>query len=72
MAHNEPAAIAAVSRGVHEFAAAHGLSVPTVHRLIAGGSLTAVKVGRRTLILAADEARWLESLPRIASRKVAA
>ena len=53
------------SRGVPDFARAHGLSVPTVYRLIERGELIARKVGRRTLITADDEARWLASLPRL-------
>ena len=47
-----------------DFRARYGLGHATVYRLIADGRLRAVKLGRRTLILAEDEAAWLKSLPR--------
>jgi excisionase family DNA binding protein len=46
-----------------DFRARYGLGHATVYRLIAHGRLRAVKLGRRTLILAEDEATWLKSLP---------
>lgn len=57
------------SRSIRDFARAHGLSVPTVYRLIERGELVARKVGRRSLITDDDEARWLASLPRIGDAK---
>jgi excisionase family DNA binding protein len=49
---------------VLDFRARYGLGHATVYRLIADGHLRAVKLGRRTLILAEDEAAWRKSLPR--------
>jgi hypothetical protein len=40
-----------------------GIGVATVFREIARGALRARKLGRRTLITAADEAAWLANLP---------
>jgi excisionase family DNA binding protein len=48
-----------------DFRARYGLGHATVYRLIANGRLRAVKLGRRTLILAEDEAAWLKSLPEV-------
>jgi excisionase family DNA binding protein len=53
------------SRSIKEFGNAHGFSKPTVYRMIARGELVARKAGRRTIITGADEAAWLEALPRL-------
>ena len=47
---------------ITEFAKAHGLGRSTVYRLLREGGLTARKVGKRTVITAADASEWRESL----------
>lgn len=55
------------SRSIRAFAQAHGLSVPTVYRMIQRRELVALKAGpRRTIITTAAELHWLASLPRVA------
>lgn len=57
------------SRGIRDFACAHGLSVPTVYRMIERGELVALKAGRRSIITNQHEADWLKSLPRVGGVK---
>jgi len=57
------------SRGIRDFACAHGLSVPTVYRMIQRGELVALKAGRRSIITSQHEASWLASLPRVGGAK---
>lgn len=48
---------------IPEAAKAAGISRTMLYRLIGDGSLHARKIGRRTVILAADLAQFLNSLP---------
>jgi hypothetical protein len=48
---------------VDEFCAAHGIGRSLCYEEISAGRLRVRKVGRRTLILAADAAAWREALP---------
>ena len=57
------------SRGIRDFACAHGLSVPTVYRMIERGELVALKAGRRSIITSHDESLWLASLPHVGGAK---
>ena len=52
------------SSPVEEVAARHKVAPITIWREIARGRLTARKIGRRTVILASDEAAWLSSIPK--------
>ena len=52
---------------VTESCVAAGIGRTHLYELIARGELRAVKVGRRTLILAADLDEWLQGLPSITS-----
>jgi excisionase family DNA binding protein len=47
---------------IPEFAAAHGLGRSTVYRLLRSGDLKARKIGKRTVIAAADAESWLRRL----------
>lgn len=56
-----------------ELAQRAGVSHDFIYKAIASGQLVARKWGRRTLILASDARRYLESLPRMqtaSSRRV--
>ncbi|CAN7679793.1 hypothetical protein LJR090_001809 [Bosea sp. LjRoot90] len=57
---------------VPAFAGHHGHSVSYCYLLIAEGRLTAVKAGKRTLILPDEHRRYRDSLPRLQSRAVGA
>lgn len=46
------------------FCAAHSISRPTFHRMVAAGKLEARKIGRRTIVTAEAERAWLDALPR--------
>lgn len=48
---------------IPEAAKAAGISRTLIYRLIGDGSLQARKIGRRTVILAADLALFLNALP---------
>lgn len=48
---------------IPEAASQIGLSRSKIYLLIKGGELRARKAGRRTLVLASDLQRWLDSLP---------
>lgn len=61
-----------ISHGPAEIAARNGVGIATVWRAIAAGTLVARKLGRRTLITTADEAAWLEALPRARASQAAA
>ncbi|GAM99117.1 hypothetical protein U91I_02757 [alpha proteobacterium U9-1i] len=50
---------------VSDFCAAHGVSKTTVYELIVAGKLTAVKIGRRSLITEESRRAWRETLPRL-------
>jgi excisionase family DNA binding protein len=50
-----------------ELASQAGVSHDFVYKAIASGELVARKWGRRTLILATDAQRYLDSLPRMRS-----
>lgn len=52
---------------IGEFAAAHGISIRQVYKLLKEGRLRGVCVGRRTLITNTSRVDWLASLPRFAS-----
>ena len=41
----------------------------TIYAAIKAGDLSARKVGRRTVLLAAELTRWLESLPTVSANK---
>jgi excisionase family DNA binding protein len=49
-----------------------GVSRATAYNQIRAGSLTAHKVGRRTLILRTEQARWLAALPVMSASSVEA
>ncbi len=49
---------------IPEFCRAYGVSKSTAYELLASGALTAVKVGRRSLLTAASVERWRASLPK--------
>jgi excisionase family DNA binding protein len=53
------------------FAAAYGISIATVYRLLASRELRGVKVGGRTVILRRDALAWEQSLPRSEHVKMA-
>ena len=53
-----------------ELARRTGVSHDFIYAAIASGQLVARKWGRRTLILATDALRYLESLPRMQSASV--
>ncbi|WP_395820341.1 DNA-binding protein [Devosia sp.] len=50
---------------VSDFCAYYGIGKTLAYEEIATGRLRAKKVGKRTIILAADAARWAASLPDI-------
>lgn len=52
------------SKSPADFCAAHSISRPTFHRLVAAGKLEARKIGRRTIVTADAERAWLEALPK--------
>jgi hypothetical protein len=53
----------------NEFGERYGVSIATVFRLIRDRKLQACKIGRRTIITAEAEAKWLASLPHAGSAK---
>ncbi len=55
---------------VNEAARVSGLGRSTVYEEIGAGRLVARKVGKRTLILAADLNEWLNSLPKMEASHV--
>jgi excisionase family DNA binding protein len=59
---------APIALGIAEACALLGVGRTTIYSLIKAGSLRAVKVGRRTVILSADLQRYAESLPAMGSR----
>jgi excisionase family DNA binding protein len=59
---------APLALGIAEACAMLGVGRTTVYSLIKAGSLRAVKVGRRTVILSADLQRYAETLPAIPPR----
>lgn len=56
-------ALAAVSYNMSGAVAASGVGETTIKKAIADGDLIAHYVGVKTVILAADLAEWIESLP---------
>lgn len=48
---------------IDEFCSSHGISKTTAYDLLSSGALTAVKVGRRSLLTAESVERWRASLP---------
>jgi hypothetical protein len=61
----ETGPIAAIS--ANEFKRRYSISNATFYRQIAAGRLKARKLGTKTLIFAADEAAWRNSLPALKS-----
>ena len=59
---------APIALGIAESCAVLGVGRSTVYKLIKVGSLRAVKLGRRTVILYADLQRYAETLPAIEPR----
>lgn len=57
------------SKSLKQLAATHGVSLPTIFRLIAAGKIEARKIGRRTIVTAEAEKAWLDSLPRAGGAK---
>jgi excisionase family DNA binding protein len=57
--------------GISPAAAAAGVGRDTLYRAIAGGELTARKIGTRTVILADKLKRWLTAMPAIQPRRTA-
>lgn len=51
------------ARTVKEFCRAYGVGKSTAYELIAEGTLNAVKMGKRTLIVEESAAHWFNSLP---------
>lgn len=49
---------------IREFARRYRMSEVTLYRMLGRGDLEAVKVSGRTYILADEERRWRESLPK--------
>jgi hypothetical protein len=58
-----------VASSLHEFAANYRISLPTIFRLIRAGKLEALKIGKRTIVTAEAETKWLASLPRAGGAK---
>lgn len=54
----------AYSKSPKQFSEFHCISLPTFFRLVRTGKLEARKIGRRTIVTADAERKWLESLPR--------
>lgn len=52
---------------IKEFCAAYGIGMTKTYEQIKSGKLKARKVGKRTIILSADAAKWAASLPLIAA-----
>lgn len=52
-----------VARSIEDTASRVGCGRTTIYGAIKSGSLTARKIGRRTVILDEDLRRWLSSLP---------
>jgi excisionase family DNA binding protein len=52
------------ARTVQGFCAAYGVSKSTVYELLGREILTAVKYGKRTLILEDSAQEWFKSLPK--------
>ncbi|MHB2167457.1 helix-turn-helix domain-containing protein [Alsobacter sp. R-9] len=50
---------------IKQVAQSAGIGRSTVYAQLAAGKLSAVKVGRRTLVLVSEFSRWLSSLPRV-------
>lgn len=48
---------------IPDFCRAHGISKTTAYDLLSSGALTAVKVGRRSLLTAESVERWRAALP---------
>ncbi|MGE0187658.1 MAG: helix-turn-helix domain-containing protein [Hyphomonadaceae bacterium] len=70
-AHTDGAASAAPIQNyrVGDFAACFGISVRTAWDLIARGEIEAIKIGRRTLVVAASAQAWQARCPRVAPTK---
>lgn len=58
--------------GPLEIAARNGIGKTSVYKAIADGALKARKLGARTIITAADEKSWLDSLPAFSPKTEAA
>ena len=52
------------AKSVREFCAAYGISAPTFYNEISAGRLKSLKVGRRRIITAEQEAEWCARLER--------
>ena len=46
-----------------EFGRRNAIGLTTVYEELKAGRLTARKIGRRTIVLASDEAKWRDALP---------
>jgi excisionase family DNA binding protein len=55
------------SYSIQQVVLSTGVSRTSIYEEIKAGRLRAVKQGKRTLILADDLARWLQSLPAVGS-----
>jgi excisionase family DNA binding protein len=54
---------------VQQVLAITGISRPTLYNHVKAGRIVARKLGRRTIVMASDLERYLESLPRLRETK---